>query len=94
MVAVEVENAVREHGAVPATIAILNGVPHIGLERDQLELLGKSTDVRKCSRRDLGVAMGLRETGATTVAGTMVLASHADIPVFVTGKHVLSGCIV
>ena len=83
--AVEVEGIVRDGGAVPATIAVLDGRPRIGLGRDDLELLASDPDVVKVSVRDLPyvVARGLH--GATTVASTMRLAALAGIPVFVTG---------
>jgi pseudouridylate synthase len=83
--ALEVEAIVREGGAVPATIAVLGGVPRIGLSSDDLELLARDEHVTKASVRDLPyvVARGLH--GATTVAATMRLASLAGIDVFVTG---------
>jgi pseudouridine-5'-phosphate glycosidase len=83
--ATEVEEIVRAGGAVPATIAILDGRPRIGLSRDDLELLASDPSVLKVSVRDLPyvVARGLH--GATTVASTMRLAALAGIPVFVTG---------
>jgi pseudouridine-5'-phosphate glycosidase len=81
----EVEAIVRSNGAVPATIAVLGGVPRVGLTDDALELLGSDPDVVKVSVRDLPyvVARGLH--GATTVAATMRLASLTGIRVFVTG---------
>lgn len=81
----EVEQIIRDHDAVPATIAVLDGVPRIGLDADGLELLGSNQDIRKVSVRDLPyvVAQGLH--GATTVASTMRLAEAAGIKVFVTG---------
>jgi pseudouridine-5'-phosphate glycosidase len=81
----EVEDIVRAGGAVPATIAVLDGVPRVGLTEDALELLGSDPDVVKVSVRDLPyvVARGLH--GATTVAATMRLASLAGVRVFVTG---------
>lgn len=81
------ETAVREGGAVPATIAILGGRVHIGLTAEQLSYLATRAgeDVRKCSRRDLALAMAKGEDGATTVAGTMILARRAGIEVFATG---------
>lgn len=83
--AVEVEAIVRDAGAVPATIAVLDGRPRIGLTRDDLELLASDDSVVKVSVRDLPyvVARGLH--GATTVASTMRLAALAGIAVFVTG---------
>ncbi len=85
--AVSMEAAVREGGAVPATIAIIQGQIHIGLTADQLEYLGTraGTAVRKCSRRDIPLAVAGREDGATTVAGTMILAHQSGIPIFATG---------
>ena len=85
--AVAMEAAVREGGAVPATIAIIQGQIHIGLTAEQLEYLGTrmGTAVRKCSRRDIPLAVAGREHGATTVAGTMILAHRAGIPIFATG---------
>ena len=83
--ATEVEQIVRDHGAVPATIAVLDGVPRIGLEKDDLELLASHPDVAKVSVRDLPYVVARRTHGATTVAATMRLASMAGIRVFVTG---------
>ncbi len=85
--AVLMQTAVREGGAVPATIAIIQGQVHVGLSDDQLEYLGKlaGTAVRKCSRRDIPLAIGNKEDGATTVAGTMLLAHRAGIQLFATG---------
>jgi len=80
-----VEQIIRDHGATPATIAILDGVAHIGLDDDQLELLGSDAHVRKVSIRDLPHVIARKEHGATTVATTMRLAAIAGIRVFVTG---------
>ncbi len=82
----EVERIVREHGATPATIAVLDGVPRIGVDDDALELLGGAeSEVRKVSLRDLPYVVARGEHGATTVAATMRLASLAGIRVFSTG---------
>lgn len=83
----QMERAVRQGGAIPATIAILNGCIHIGLSSEQIEYLGQRppTTIRKCSRRDLPIAIGERLDGSTTVAGTMILAHLAGIAVFATG---------
>ncbi len=81
----EVEAIVRAHGAVPATIAVLDGRIRIGLDDEQLELLGRSPDAMKLSRRDLPFALSARRIGATTVAATMICAHLAGIEVFVTG---------
>ncbi len=85
--AVSMETAVRAGGAVPATIAILHGTVHIGLTVDQIEYLGRlaGTAIRKCSRRDIPIALARGEDGATTVAGTMILAQQAGIELFATG---------
>ncbi|CCH71395.1 MAG: pseudouridine-5'-phosphate glycosidase [Phycicoccus sp.] len=81
----EVEGIVRDGGAVPATIAVLDGIPRIGLSADELELLGSAPDVAKVSIRDLPSVVATRAHGATTVASTMRLAALAGIRVFVTG---------
>lgn len=80
-----VEATIRDNGAVPATIAVLNGSLHIGLTEDQLENLGQSKDVAKLSRADLAVCIASGGTGATTVAATMIAANTAGIEVFATG---------
>ncbi|WP_338770960.1 pseudouridine-5'-phosphate glycosidase [Massilia sp. METH4] len=81
----EVEQIIRDGGAVPATIAIIGGKICIGLTPEQLELLGKSPEAMKVSRRDLAYALSQDKLGATTVAATMICAQLAGIPVFVTG---------
>ncbi len=81
----EFERTVADRGAVPATIAVLEGVPHIGLEPDELERLVGTDDALKLSARDLPVAMAKGATGGTTVAATTLLASRAGIRVFATG---------
>lgn len=81
----EVEQIIRDGGAVPATIAVLDGVPRIGLSDDQLEVLGSHPEVAKVSVRDLPYVMACGTHGATTVASTMRLAEIAGIRVFVTG---------
>ena len=82
----QVEAVVRAHGAVPATIAVLRGVLHVGLTAAQLERLARAgSAVRKVSRRDLPLVMALHLDGATTVSATMLLAARAGIAVFVTG---------
>lgn len=85
--AVQMQTAVRQGGAIPATIAIIQGKIYVGLTDDALEHLGKlaGTAVRKCSRRDIPLALANKEDGATTVAGTMILAHRAGIPIFATG---------
>ncbi|MBR9864137.1 MAG: pseudouridine-5'-phosphate glycosidase [Rhodobacteraceae bacterium] len=81
----EVEQVVRDNGAVPATIAIIDHKIHIGLEADTLENLAQAKDVMKLSRADLAVAVSNGRTGATTVAATMICAELAGIDVFATG---------
>jgi pseudouridine-5'-phosphate glycosidase len=83
--AVEVEGIIREHGAVPATIAVLHGRPRVGLSPDDLELLASHANVAKVSVRDLPLVVARGAHGATTVAATMRLAAMAGIRVFVTG---------
>lgn len=81
----QVEQIVRNHGAVPATIAIADGRICIGLDDTQLEQLGRARGVHKVSRRDLASVLVSRQLGATTVAATMICAHLAGIGVFVTG---------
>ena len=83
--ALEVEAIVRAGGAVPATIAVLDGRPRVGLDADDIELLGSHGDVAKVSVRDLPYVVARGTHGATTVAATMRLAALAGIAVFVTG---------
>ena len=84
-VAREMEAAVRAEGAVPATIALLDGRIVVGLDDAQIARLGSEEGVLKASRRDLGVALARRATAATTVAGTIACAALAGIRVFATG---------
>jgi pseudouridine-5'-phosphate glycosidase len=79
-----IEGVVREEGAVPATIAVVEGMVRIGLDGAALEAIA-AEDVAKCSARDLPVVMARRATGATTVAATATLAVRAGIGVFATG---------
>lgn len=81
----EVEAVVREHGAVPATVAIIGGRIKAGLNDAELELLGTDSSVTKASTRDLGLLLAQGRHGATTVASTMRLAALAGIRVFATG---------
>lgn len=84
--ALKVEQIVRDNGAVPATIAIIQGKITVGISKDQIEYLGKiGLDVPKASRRDLPVILGKGMDGATTVATTMVAASLAGVKIFATG---------
>ena len=81
----EVESIVRAEGAVPATIAVLDGVAKVGLTADDLELLATHPEVHKATTRDLPWLLATRRHGATTVAATMRLAARAGIRVFATG---------
>ena len=83
--ALAMEKAIHDAGAVPATIAILNGEIRVGITPDEIEVLAHAKEVRKCSRRDIAIAVGLKQHGATTVAGTMIVAHMAGIRVFATG---------
>ncbi|WP_434462885.1 pseudouridine-5'-phosphate glycosidase [Serratia plymuthica] len=84
--ALEVEQKIRDNGAVPATIAIINGRMKAGLTRAEIELLGKEGhNVAKVSRRDLPFIVAAGKHGATTVASTMIIAEMAGIHVFATG---------
>jgi pseudouridine-5'-phosphate glycosidase len=81
-----VEEEVRKYGAVPATIAIINGVPTVGCNREEIEHLGKAgLTVTKVSRRDIPIVIAKGENGATTVASTMILAEKAGVSIFATG---------
>lgn len=80
-----VEKLIRDNGAVPATIALMDGKIKIGLSDDELESLGNSKGVAKASRRDLPYLLATKQTGATTVAATMICAELADIKIFATG---------
>jgi len=84
-VAREVEAIVREHGAIPATIAILDGVVHIGLTDEQLVAIANRDDISKASSRDLAILVASKKSAATTVAATAHLATQAGIKVFATG---------
>jgi pseudouridylate synthase len=84
-VALAMETAIRNEGAIPATVGILDGKVVIGLSRDEIEQLGTAQHVLKVSRRDLAVALATGQLGATTVAGTMLCAGMAGIRFFATG---------
>lgn len=81
----EVEALVREEGAIPATVGMIGGVPKVGLEAGDLEILANEADIPKLSTRDLAIAAAKGSHGATTVAATAHLASLAGIEVFATG---------
>ncbi|CAL9393399.1 Pseudouridine-5'-phosphate glycosidase [Streptomyces sp. enrichment culture] len=84
-VALELEEAVREEGAVPATIAVLDGRPHVGLDGEQVERIAHEDGVRKLGHRDLPLAVARGASGATTVSATALLAARAGVRVFATG---------
>ena len=84
-VAAQVEQDIRDAGATPATIAVLDGQLHVGLEADQLKMLGQAKGVSKLSRADFAACLASGGTGATTVAATMIAANLAGINVFATG---------
>lgn len=81
----KVEATVRENGATPATIAVIEGEIYVGLTAETLEALAKTQDALKLSRADLAICMAKGLTGATTVAATMIIANLAGISVFATG---------
>ena len=85
--ALAMEAAVREAGAVPATMALMQGEITVGITQEQIEALAQAPpgSVRKCSRRDLPIAIALKQEGATTVASTMIIAEMVGIKVFATG---------
>jgi pseudouridine-5'-phosphate glycosidase len=85
VIAVRIEDAVRARGAVPATIAVVSGVVHVGLDTDSLEVIAGDDDVVKVSRRDLATVVARGGHGATTVAATAHVAELAGIGVFATG---------
>ena len=84
-VAAQVEQDVRDAGATPATMVVIEGVLHVGLEADTLQSLGQMTNVAKLSRADFAACLATGGTGATTVAATMIAARLAGISVFATG---------
>jgi pseudouridine-5'-phosphate glycosidase len=84
-IAEELEKLVRAEGAIPATIAVLGGRPHVGLGKEQLERVATEEDLRKLGHRDLAPAMAAGASGATTVSATAFLAARAGIRVFATG---------
>lgn len=83
--ALKVEEIIRNNGAVPATVGIINGKIKVGLSTEEIEHMAKSKDVVKVSRRDIPFVISQKLDGATTVAGTMIAASLAGIKVFATG---------
>ena len=83
--ALKVEQVIRDNGAVPATIGIIEGVPVVGMTPEEIEEFGKRKGILKASRRDLPVIYAKKLWAATTVASTMIIASQSGIEVFVTG---------
>ena len=83
--ALMVEQVIRDHGVVPATIGIIDGEPIVGMTPEEIEEFGKRKGIKKVSRRDIPVVVAKKEWGATTVAATMIFAAKAGIEVFVTG---------
>ena len=83
--ALKVEQVIREHGAIPATIGIIDGEPIVGMTPDEIELFGKAKNILKASRRDLPVIYAKKLWAATTVSSSMIIAAQAGIEVFVTG---------
>ena len=83
--ALNVERIIRENGAVPATVGIIDGVGVVGMTEDEIEEFGKRGGSAKVSRRDLPIIVAKKAWGATTVATTMILANMAGVEIFVTG---------
>lgn len=83
--ALKVEKEIRDAGAVPATIGIIEGEPIIGMTPEEIEEFGKRKGIKKVSRRDLPIVVSQKLWGATTVSATMILAERAGIEFFVTG---------
>lgn len=84
--AINTQNAIRECGAIPATVAVIGGMLKVGISDEEIHYLGKKGfEVRKASRRDLAVLVSQKSDGATTVATTMILAKMAGIKIFATG---------
>ncbi|MFI9241159.1 pseudouridine-5'-phosphate glycosidase [Streptomyces sp. NPDC053086] len=84
-VALELEDAVRREGAVPATVAVLDGRPRVGLDKEQVERVANEDGIRKLGHRDLPLAVAAGASGATTVSATAQLAALAGVRVFATG---------
>ena len=83
--ALEVEKTIRDHGAIPATIGIIDGDAIVGMTPEEIEEFGKRKGILKASRRDLPVVYAKKYWAATTVATTMIIAAQAGIKLFVTG---------
>ena len=83
--ALKVEQVIKDHGAIPATIGIINGEPIVGMTPEEIELFGKEKNILKASRRDLPAIYAKKLWAATTVSSSMIIAAQAGIEVFVTG---------
>ena len=83
--ALAVDKVIRDNGAIPATIGIIEGEPIVGMSPEEIELFGKTKGIAKVSRRDLPLVIASKKWGATTVSATMILAQKANIEFFVTG---------
>lgn len=83
--AMNVEKIIRDHGCIPATIGIIDGIAIVGMSKEEIETFGKTKAILKASRRDLPIIMAKKLWGATTVATTMIFAQMAGIEIFVTG---------
>ena len=83
--ALEAESTCRSKGVTPATVAIIDGTVCVGLEKEELDLISRSKNIKKVSARELGLAVGFGWSGATTVSSTMHIAKKANIKVFATG---------
>ena len=83
--ALRVEQVIKDHGAIPATIGIIDGEPIVGMTPEEIKLFGKTKGIAKASRRDLPVIYAKKLWAATTVASTMIIAAQAGIEIFVTG---------
>ena len=83
--ALAVEKVIRDNGAIPDTIGIIEGEPIVGMSPEEIELFGKTKGIAKVSRRDLPLVIASKKWGATTVSATMILAQKANIEFFVTG---------
>ena len=83
--ALEAESTCKSQGVTPATVAIIDGTVCVGLEKEELDLISSSKNIKKVSMRELGLATSLGWSGATTVSSTMHIAKRANIEVFATG---------
>ena len=83
--ALEAESTCRSKGVTPATVAIIDGTVCVGLEKEELDLISRSKNIKKISARELGLAVSFGWSGATTVSSTMHVAKRANIEVFATG---------